>query len=653
MFRIRNSTTLAAILASTMTLGGAANAQEQDAVSALVACVMGNGDAPCPSEITPGELDEAISVIAETTGNPPGQVRQSVRQVVEAAGIAVARANDEAAAPAEEAEAASTDMEADEVHAAEGVTENATEPAQQAAEPAQEAAGEPTDTAGQAEETTQPTEDAQAAEAAPEPSEEAEDTAGAAPEPAEADPAAPAEARTGIEGDAEAEAQAEAQAEADAAEMREEEAETTAEVEMPGPDATDEDIVEALSGMEDGEQRDSLLARLQEMQAEDARAAEEMTEAEAPDAEEQARRQDMAREATEAAMQSEALEVLEADAEAAADAAAETRTEVVTEETSRSFDEDAAQITVQTAEDDDDDADETLRNILGGAAAGFVIGQLLGTGDEVVAQTDDRVIVNRDGEYVVLKDENTLLRRPGTTVETQNYPDGSSRTIVTRDSGVDVVTVRAPDGRILYRARIEPDGRRIVLIDERQPAEPVRAVELPPLGERGVVEYETGTSPDALARALREAETAQRLDRSFSLRQVLYNEQVRELMPRIDLDAITFPTGSAAIQPSQAEELAALGRAMEEMIEQNPDELFLIEGHTDTVGGEVMNLALSDRRAESVALALAEYFDIPPENMVTQGYGERFLKYPIAGNVRENRRAAVRRITPLIRPAQR
>jgi outer membrane protein OmpA-like peptidoglycan-associated protein len=134
---------------------------------------------------------------------------------------------------------------------------------------------------------------------------------------------------------------------------------------------------------------------------------------------------------------------------------------------------------------------------------------------------------------------------------------------------------------------------------------------------------------------------------------VLYNQEVRELMPRIDLESITFPTGSAAIQPSQAEELAAIGNAMQEMIDENPDELFLIEGHTDTVGGEVMNLALSDRRAESVALALTEYFDIPPENMITQGYGERFLKYPIAGDVRENRRAAVRRITPLIRSAQR
>jgi len=49
-----------------------------------------------------------------------------------------------------------------------------------------------------------------------------------------------------------------------------------------------------------------------------------------------------------------------------------------------------------------------------------------------------------------------------------------------------------------------------------------------------------------------------------------------------------------------------------------------------------------------VALALTEYFDVPPENMVVQGYGERFLKIPTLEGERQNRRVAVRRITDLI-----
>ncbi|MEY3960244.1 MAG: hypothetical protein RIR14_898, partial [Pseudomonadota bacterium] len=77
-------------------------------------------------------------------------------------------------------------------------------------------------------------------------------------------------------------------------------------------------------------------------------------------------------------------------------------------------------------------------------------------------------------------------------------------------------------------------------------------------------------------------------------------------------------------------------------------EMFLIEGHTDAVGRAAMNLALSDRRAESVALALTEYFDIPPENMVIQGYGESELLIDTEADERRNRRVAVRVITPLL-----
>ena len=57
----------------------------------------------------------------------------------------------------------------------------------------------------------------------------------------------------------------------------------------------------------------------------------------------------------------------------------------------------------------------------------------------------------------------------------------------------------------------------------------------------------------------------------------------------------------------------------------------MIEGHTDAVGTDVDNLSLSDRRAESVAVALTEQFQVPAENLVTQGYGEQYLKVPTQG----------------------
>ena len=74
----------------------------------------------------------------------------------------------------------------------------------------------------------------------------------------------------------------------------------------------------------------------------------------------------------------------------------------------------------------------------------------------------------------------------------------------------------------------------------------------------------------------------------------------------------------------------------------------MIEGYTDATGNPDDNLSLSDRRAEAAAVALTEQFQVPAENLVTQGYGAEYLKIPTDGPERLNRRVAVRRITPLI-----
>ncbi|TAN69091.1 MAG: DUF4398 domain-containing protein [Methylobacter sp.] len=54
----------------------------------------------------------------------------------------------------------------------------------------------------------------------------------------------------------------------------------------------------------------------------------------------------------------------------------------------------------------------------------------------------------------------------------------------------------------------------------------------------------------------------------------------------------------------------------------------LVEGHTDSVGSNDLNQALSDRRASAVRIALVD-MGIRTDRVNTRGYGERF---PIAGN---------------------
>ena len=225
---------------------------------------------------------------------------------------------------------------------------------------------------------------------------------------------------------------------------------------------------------------------------------------------------------------------------------------------------------------------------------------------------------------------------------TLSAPD---RVVVTRADGSKVVTIRDADLRVLRRTLVRPDGTTTALIDETAQVAPVDVAALPPPARPVMVVPGEQLSEDALREALRR-ET--QVDRTFTLGQIRNIPEVRALVAPVDIQAITFDTGSAAIKPDQAQALASLGRVIAEQIRQNPGEMFLIEGHTDTVGADAMNLALSDRRAESVALALTEFFRVPPENMVVQGYGEQFLKVAREGDVRANRRAAVRRITDLL-----
>ena len=130
--------------------------------------------------------------------------------------------------------------------------------------------------------------------------------------------------------------------------------------------------------------------------------------------------------------------------------------------------------------------------------------------------------------------------------------------------------------------------------------------------------------------------------------EIRYNAALRDRMRRVDIDTVTFDTGSWEVAPDQARRLQVIADAILQAINQNQAEMFQIEGYTDAVGDEVDNLSLSDRRAEAVAQVLTEQFNVPPENLTTQGYGEQFLKVPTDGPERRNRRVTVRRITPLL-----
>ncbi|PZX18331.1 outer membrane protein OmpA-like peptidoglycan-associated protein [Palleronia aestuarii] len=330
----------------------------------------------------------------------------------------------------------------------------------------------------------------------------------------------------------------------------------------------------------------------------------------------------------------------------------ETR-QAITEDNARSSDEDfestiqrgdGSETASSDTENDDGGLSDLEKALLLGAGA-LAVGTLLNGDRRVVASSDDRAVVTgADGSYQLLKNDNTLLQRPGTEVGTETFDDGSTRTTVYRQDGSRIETIRDASLRVLRRERIAADGTRTLLIDDTAQTQPVDVTTL-----RQPAATIEGTGDLA---ALRQAlEMQENFDRAYSLDQVRNVVEVRDQVPAIELDNITFASGSAAISPSEAEELTALGQLLRDRIAADDREVFLVEGHTDAVGDAAYNLALSDRRAESVALALTEYFDVPPENLVVQGYGEQFLKIDTQQDERQNRRATVRRITPLLQVA--
>jgi outer membrane protein OmpA-like peptidoglycan-associated protein len=125
---------------------------------------------------------------------------------------------------------------------------------------------------------------------------------------------------------------------------------------------------------------------------------------------------------------------------------------------------------------------------------------------------------------------------------------------------------------------------------------------------------------------------------------------LRRIAPSIDIQAINFAFGSAAIPRSERWKVQEIADALNQLLDNNPDEVFLIEGHTDAVGTRIANQRLSQSRAASLKRDLGRYFGVPGYNLDTVGYGEDFLLVPTPYENWRNRRVTLRRITDVISP---
>jgi outer membrane protein OmpA-like peptidoglycan-associated protein len=120
------------------------------------------------------------------------------------------------------------------------------------------------------------------------------------------------------------------------------------------------------------------------------------------------------------------------------------------------------------------------------------------------------------------------------------------------------------------------------------------------------------------------------------------NAQEDALEIHINLPAdVLFDFDKADIRPDAAKALANLAT----IIRANPNGHTRLEGHTDAVGNDQYNQALSERRAESVKQWLVTNEKLDAAKFVTKGWGKT---KPIAPNDTEANRQRNRRLEAII-----
>jgi outer membrane protein OmpA-like peptidoglycan-associated protein len=107
---------------------------------------------------------------------------------------------------------------------------------------------------------------------------------------------------------------------------------------------------------------------------------------------------------------------------------------------------------------------------------------------------------------------------------------------------------------------------------------------------------------------------------------------------------LLFEYGSADLAEVARLSLMKLGF----LIQKNPDSLFIVEGHTDSFGGDEYNLRLSEARAQAVVAWLRDSLRLGTDRIQAVGMGKRALIAPAGGSVEEQ--AINRRVEIKVRP---
>ncbi|WP_311222311.1 MULTISPECIES: OmpA family protein [unclassified Acidovorax] len=123
--------------------------------------------------------------------------------------------------------------------------------------------------------------------------------------------------------------------------------------------------------------------------------------------------------------------------------------------------------------------------------------------------------------------------------------------------------------------------------------------------------------------------------------------QLRDIEAQQTERGLLVTLGDVLFAFNKAELSAQAGPRLDKLanfLRQFPDRKLIIEGHTDSVGGDAYNQELSERRAQAVQGALVQR-GVTPDRITARGYGKT---YPVAENGSAEGRAMNRRVEIVI-----
>jgi len=200
-------------------------------------------------------------------------------------------------------------------------------------------------------------------------------------------------------------------------------------------------------------------------------------------------------------------------------------------------------------------------------------------GGRTFIEERDRVIIRDGGRTFIRHDEVGRWGRLGLAPVVERR--GSETFNIVRRGDYEIVTVMGPDGRLLRRVRRDPFGREVILIDNRPSLGPAGfflsnllspVVRIP--RDRYIVD--ASAAPPALLYETLAAPPLEPIERAYSFDEVRYNAPLRERVRSIDVDSITFATGSWEVTPDQVARPDTIANAIRPVIAQCPNAGFLI-----------------------------------------------------------------------------